>query len=71
MRPTLAAYRDRILTFDTEAALIWGRLAAQIGNTTDDLKIAATALAQGATVVTRNTADFAPTGCPVLDPFAA
>jgi predicted nucleic acid-binding protein len=32
--------------------------------------IAATALVRGATVVTGNVNDFAPTGVAVLDPFA-
>ena len=31
--------------------------------------IAATALVHGLTVVTRNVADFAPTGVPTLDPW--
>jgi predicted nucleic acid-binding protein len=31
--------------------------------------IAATGLEHGLTVVTRNAADFEPTGIPVLDPF--
>ncbi|MDP2221486.1 MAG: VapC toxin family PIN domain ribonuclease, partial [Hydrogenophaga sp.] len=33
--------------------------------------IAATALVHGMTVVTRNTADFAPTGVEVLNPWGA
>ena len=35
------------------------------------LLIAATALVHGLTVVTRNTADFAATGVPLLNPWAA
>lgn len=33
--------------------------------------MAATALVHGMTVVTRNVPDFAPTGVPTLDPWAA
>jgi hypothetical protein len=32
--------------------------------------IAATALENGFTVVTRNVSDFEPTGVPLLDPFS-
>ena len=35
-----------------------------------DALIAATALVHGMTVVTRNAADFASTGAPLLDPWA-
>jgi hypothetical protein len=35
-----------------------------------DSLIAATALANGMTVVTRNVTDFEKAGCPVLDPLA-
>jgi predicted nucleic acid-binding protein len=36
-----------------------------------DRLIAATALANRLTVVTRNTTDFEKAGCPVLNPFEA
>ena len=36
-----------------------------------DSLIAATALANRLTVVTRNVADFGKAGCPVVDPFEA
>jgi hypothetical protein len=36
-----------------------------------DAFIAATALVHGLTIVTRNTADFAPSGVPVLNPWDA
>ena len=66
---TLAAYADRILPFDMEAARIWGRLAAKLGHSGSDMMIAAIALSRDATVVTRNVRDFQPTGCRVENPF--
>jgi predicted nucleic acid-binding protein len=36
-----------------------------------DSLIAATALAHGLTVVTRNVSDFENAGCPVVDPYEA
>lgn len=66
---TVRLFSDRILPFDAEAARIWGRLSADIGHGGADLMIAATALARGATVVTGNVADFAPTGVRLENPF--
>ena len=67
----LVFYSDRILPFDLRAARRWGALAAAIGNNSADLMIAATALEHGLTVVTRNVADFAPTGVRTNNPFGA
>ena len=67
---TLRVFSDRILPFGAQDARIWGRLSHEIGHTGADLMIAATALAHDATVVTRNVADFAPTGVRVENPFA-
>lgn len=67
---TLRVFSDRILPFGAQDALIWGRLSHEIGHTGADLLIAATALAHDATVVTRNVADFAPTGVRAENPFA-
>ena len=44
-------------------------LSADIGHAGADLMIAASALSHQATVVTRNVADFEPTGADVLNPF--
>ena len=65
----LVLYRERILPFDLQIARRWGNLSAALGNESADLMIAATALEHGLTVVTRNEADFVPTGVPVLNPF--
>ena len=63
-------YGERIVPFDLRAARRWGALSAAFGNDSADLMIAATALENGFTVVTRNISDFEPTGVPVLDPFS-
>ncbi len=62
-------FRDRVLPIDTAAARIWGELAAVRSVPVIDTLIAATALARGLTLVTRNTADMVATGVGVLDPW--
>ena len=66
---TIMLFSDRLLYFEAEDARIWGRLSAEIGHTGADLMIAASALRHGATVVTGNVGDFAPTGAAVENPF--
>ena len=67
----LRTYEGRILPVDIAVARRWGRLSQQIGNRGLDLAIAATALENGLSVVTRNVADFERTGVSVLDPFSS
>ena len=67
---TVTVFADRLIDFTARDALIWGELSARIGHPGADLMIAAQALARDAVVVTGNTADFAPTGARLLDPFA-
>ena len=66
---TIVLFSDRILPFAAIDARIWGQLSARLGHPGADLMIAATALAQGAIVVTGNTADFKPTGVLLENPF--
>jgi toxin FitB len=66
----LTLYGERLVPFDLPAARRWGALSATLGNDSADLMIAATALENGLTVVTRNISDFEPTGVAVLDPFS-
>ena len=62
-------FKDSILAFDEEIAEIWGRLRVPNSENPLDKQIAATALINGLTVVTRNTAHYLPTGVQVLNPF--
>jgi hypothetical protein len=62
-------YGDRVLVLDTEAAQLWGRLRVPHPEQALDKQIAAIALLHDLTVVTRNTADFLPTGVALLNPF--
>jgi hypothetical protein len=50
-------------------AQVWGRLRVPHPENPLDKQIAATALVCDLTVVTRNTAHFAPSGARVLNPF--
>ena len=62
-------YSESILPFDEEIAHIWGRLRVPHAENPLDKQIAATALIHDLTVVTRNTAHFAPTGVRIQNPF--
>jgi predicted nucleic acid-binding protein len=61
--------------WDAATGLRWAKLLAELRKSGQSLPvkdslIAATALVQGFTVVTRNTHDFKKTGVKLLDPFA-
>jgi toxin FitB len=64
-------YRHHILAFDADAAQVWGRLRVPHHEHELDKQIAAIALVNSLTVVTRNTTDFAGTGVNLLNPFVA
>ena len=62
-------FTDSTLSFDEDAAQVWGRLCAPNPENPIDKQIAATALIYDLTVVTRNSAHYAPTGVRLLNPF--
>lgn len=62
-------YADSILAFDAETAQVWGRLRVPHPENPLDKQIAATALLNHLTVVTRNIAHYEPTGVPMMNPF--
>ncbi len=65
----LPEFVTRILPFDTDAALCAAALHVPDPKPWRDAAIAATAMVHGMTVVTRNTADFNPTGVAVFNPW--
>lgn len=67
----LPSFADRILPVDTQIALSCAALHVPVSQSRYDALIAATALVHNMTVVTRNTADFAPTGVATLNPWEA
>ncbi|MCW4115929.1 type II toxin-antitoxin system VapC family toxin [Aurantimonas sp. MSK8Z-1] len=68
---TLSRFAGRIIPIDEDIARKWGQLSHDLGNANPDLLIAATALTQDLTVVTRNVRHFEPTGVRLLDPYEA
>lgn len=67
----LPAFADRILSVDTAVVQRSARLHVPDPQPVRDGLIAATALVHGLTVVTRNVADFEPTGVAVLNPWSS
>jgi len=70
----LAVYADRILPIDTAVMIHWGTLTARLRKQGKkmpvmDALIAAIALQHNLTLVTRNVADFAHTGLPLINPW--
>lgn len=67
----LPAFDGRVLPVDVAVARCSARLHVPDPQPYRDGLIAATALVHGMTIVTRNIADFRPTGVPLLNPWDA
>jgi hypothetical protein len=65
----VAEFAENILSFDADAAQVWGRLRVPHPENPLDKQIAATALLYDLVLVTRNIRDFASIGARLLDPF--
>ncbi len=65
----LEDYSDRILDFTSDDAQLWGRLRVPRYENAIDKQIAASALSNDLTLVTRNTGDFDGMGVRLLNPF--
>ena len=68
-KQVLPEFSGRILPVDTAVAQCCARLHVPDPRSERDALIAATALTHGMTIVTRNVADMAPTGVPMLNPW--
>lgn len=69
-RQVLPAFEGRILPIDDPVARRCARLHVPDPRKERDALIAATALVHGMTVVTRDMADFEPTGALLFDPWS-
>lgn len=65
----LPRFESRILAVDTAVAQRCARLQVPDPHAERDALIAATAMVHGLTLVTRNVADFEPTGVALLNPW--
>jgi toxin FitB len=65
----MVAFSDRVLPIDPDVAIECAKLHVPDPRSERDALIAATALVHGLTIVTRNVADFASMGAPLLDPW--
>jgi predicted nucleic acid-binding protein len=65
----LPRFEGRILPIDTAVAQRCAKLHVPDPRAERDALIAATALVHGMTIVTRNTADFEPTGVQIFNPW--
>jgi predicted nucleic acid-binding protein len=65
----LEQFAGNILALDADTAQVWGRLRVPNPEHELDKQIAAIALVNDLTIVTRNTADFEGTGVKLRNPF--
>ena len=72
----ISQFQDRILPFDQDAAVIWGKIMGNGDKTGHpkpmaDAQIAAVAKRHGLTLVTRNTKDFAYMDVTLVNPWTS
>jgi toxin FitB len=65
----VGSFGERILAFDADAAQVWGHLRVPNPAHALDKQIAAIALLNDLTLVTRNVADFEGSGVKLANPF--
>ncbi len=65
----LPRFEGRVVSIDSAVALRCAKLHVPDPRAERDALIAATALVHGMTIVTRNVADFEPTGVRILNPW--
>lgn len=70
----LTRFQGRIVHLDAPAMLVWGKLTAELSRAgrplpAMDSLIAASCIANGLTLVTRNTSDFERTGVFLVNPW--
>jgi predicted nucleic acid-binding protein len=65
----VGSFGERILAFDADAAQVWGHLRVPNPAHALDKQIAAIALVNDLTLVTRNVADFEGSGVKLANPF--
>jgi hypothetical protein len=63
------SFAERILAFDADAAQVWGHLPVPSADHALDKQIAAIALVNDLTLVTRDIADFEGSGVKLANPF--
>ncbi len=63
-------FADRIVPIDARTAKLWGELSSDRSRPVIDTLMAATAIANGFTLVTRNSRDFAGMEVPLVNPFS-
>lgn len=63
-------FSSRILAFDADCAVVWGRLAGPDEQNLIDKQIASIAILYDLTMVTRNTSHFKGSGVRLLNPFS-
>ena len=69
MASVVKSFSERILAFDADAAQVWGHLRVPDPAHPIDKQIAAMALVNDLTLVTRNVADFEGLGVRMTNPF--